>query len=557
MISLILTLFDCFAWPLRRLGVDYPQFRAILQTKLMLDARRPRGAFGQQSSKKNRNTFALTLLSYAFVGVFISQLVAMVRSPLVSLTIIHTAIMAMISLALLGDYSTVLLDTTDNRVLLPRPVRRRTILFARLAHILVYLLVITLSLSVGTFIVGAAKLGPVFLPVFAGTLVLSVGLVVGTVSLAYLLGMRFIPQEKLRDVITYAQIVMIVVFVAGYQIVPRLLEPAMNANLSLAGRTWIYFCPPAWMAGPIDLALGHAGRAQVMLSIEAMLAPILLLLIVAALAPKFQPAALEGDERPARRGNSPAEHRQGRLSLLARVVARRPAERGAFELVWRLSSRDRQYKLRVYPTVAFTFVFAFMWMFMLTGTEQGLAANLAGMPHTDKHLFLLYFASMLAPASLIHLRFSNQPEAAWIYFALPLDRPGEILLGALKAIVVRLMLPTFALVAALTLAIWGWRVLPDILLALAVTLLICVLEALMVARRLPFSEATSNMENSGRSLRSLLLMPLVAAFGLAHYLIRPFPLIVLAAVPAVLLVALGCALLYRRTDWQAIRASAA
>ena len=42
MIALILRLFDCFSWLLRGLGVDYPQFRAILQTKLMLDVRRPR-----------------------------------------------------------------------------------------------------------------------------------------------------------------------------------------------------------------------------------------------------------------------------------------------------------------------------------------------------------------------------------------------------------------------------------------------------------------------------------------------------------------------------------
>jgi ABC-2 type transport system permease protein len=550
MIALILALFDGLAWLLRGLGVDYPQFRAILQTKLMLDARRPRGALAQRPAKKNRNIFALTLFSYAFVGFFISFMVAGPLAPLVSLTIIHAAIMAMIALSLLGDYSTVLLDTTDNRVLLPRPVDKRTILFARLAHILVYLLAITFALSAGTFVVGGITLGRTFPPVFAFTLVLSVGLIVGTVSLAYLLGMRFIPQEKLRDIINYAQIAMIVVFVAGYQIVPRLLEPVMKANLSLVDRTWIYFCPPVWMAGPIDLALGHRGFPQVMLSIEAMLAPVLMLLIVTVLAPTFQPAALEGGERPARRGSSPAVHRRRWLPLLSRLLTRRPAERGAFELIWRLSGRDRQYKLRVYPTVAFSFVFGFMYMLM--GVERGVAATLAELPQTNRHLLLLYFASMLAPASLIHLRFSNQPEAAWVYFALPLDRPGEVLLGALKAIVARLMLPTFALVAAMTLAIWGWRVLPDVLLALAVTLLICLLQALIVARHLPFSESPGAMEDSGRSLRSLLLMPILGAFAFAHYLIHPFPLVVLAATPVVLLVAVACAQVYRRTNWSAV-----
>ena len=549
MIALILRLFDCFSWLLRGLGVDYPQFRAILQTKLMLDVRRPRGAFAQRSNK-NRNMFALTLVSLAFMGVFISPLVAKVQSPLVSLTFIHAVIMVMLAMSLLGDYSTVLLDTTDNHVLLPRPVSRRTVLFARLAHIFTYLLLITASLGAATFVVGTIVRGGAFLPAFALSLTLSVGLIVGVVSLAYLVGMRLIPEERLRDLLTYAQIVMLVVVVAGYQLVPRLVGSAVKAKLDLAAQNWIYFCPPTWMAGLVDLALGNRGAAQVVLSIEALLAPVLLLLIVAVLAPTFQPAALEGDRTGSAKRAAAGAIRQRWPAVLARLVARNPAERGAFDLVWRLAGRDRLYKLRVYPGLAFAFVFALIWM--LTGPERGQTVTLGGLPQTDRHLILLYCASLAAPAALLHLRFSSQFEAAWIYSALPLYRPGEVLLGAFKAVMVRLMLPTFAVLAAIALVVWGWRVLPDVLLASVVLVLICLIEALLVGRHLPFSESAGAMESSGRTLRSMLLMPIVGGFGLAHYAIRPYPFVVLGAIPIVLLLAFACARLYQRTTWSAI-----
>ena len=188
---------------------------------------------------------------------------------------------------------------------------------------------------------------------------------------------------------------------------------------------------------------------------------------------------------------------------------------------------------------------------MLTGAERGQTVTLGGLPQTDRHLILLYCASLAAPAALLHLRFSSQFEAAWIYSALPLHRPGEVLLGAFKAVMVRLMLPTFAVLAAIALVVWGWRVLPDVLLASVVLVLICLIEALLVGRHLPFSESAGAMESSGRTLRSMLLMPIVGGFGLAHYAIRPYPFVVLGAIPIVLLLAFA-ARLYQRTTWSAI-----
>ncbi len=306
------------------------------------------------------------------------------------------------------------------------------------------------------------------------------------------------------------------------------------------------------MAGPFELVFGQAGLPAVVLSVEAMLGPVLLLVLLAALANAFQPALMEGEVGQAGGGRArPAAARRRWLPLIARLATGDPVERGAFELVWHLSGRDRHYKLRVYPSIAFTFIFAFMLLFVDAG--RGLTNAMAELHQTNKHLLLLYFASTLAPASLIQLRFSSQFEAAWIYSALPLRRPGEILSGAMKTIIVRLMLPTFLLLVVLTLAIWGWRVLPDIVLASAVTLLACVIEGLLIARRLPFSESAGALEDSGRSLRGLFLLLIVGILAGVHYAIRPYPAVVWGAVPVVLVATFGFMRLYRATSWAAVR----
>ena len=61
--------------------------------------------------------------------------------------IVHTYIIFMMAMTLVTDFATVLLDTTDNQVILPRPVSSKTLFMARLVHILLYLLQFTIALS--------------------------------------------------------------------------------------------------------------------------------------------------------------------------------------------------------------------------------------------------------------------------------------------------------------------------------------------------------------------------------------------------------------------------
>jgi hypothetical protein len=150
---------------------------------------------------------------------------------------------------------------------------------------------------------------------------------------------------------------------------------------------------------------------------------------------------------------------------------------------------------------------------------------------------------------LFGLGSSTQFEAAWIYYALPLKRPGELMLGAIKALACRLALPVFGVLAAILLALGGLQLLPDVALALCLNGLVASLCALVVARDLPFSCAATAAQTGGKvALAFVLLLPPALA-GLLHYGLTSVPG---AVTLAILPVACLCAVMFRsyaRLGW--------
>ncbi len=555
MVDLLLRLFDVFQIPLVRLGVDYRQFRAILEAKLTLDSRR-QTPWAQRADKKSGwGSMAVTMLFYGFIGLFAASILFGARSALTGMTIVNAFIMTMIAMAVIADYSTVLLDTRDNAILQPRPVGGRTILVARIAHILIYLSLLALSLSLATIVTGTIVLHPLFPVVYLVTLCCSVGLVVCLASVFYLVAIRLMDAERFRNVLMYAQVGMSVLIFGGYQFLPQLLDFRVLRDLTIDDRWWIYVLPPAWMAAPIDLLTGHAGVPQIVLTCLAFVVPVAAMwIMVRELAPRFNRALAMLDATPADGKNSARE--TAGPSLLCRVfrlASRRPAERAAFELIWQLTARDRQFKLRTYPSMAMMFVMSFA--FLLFSDPRGMRYALENLPQTQKYLFPLYFACAMVPMIVLQLRYSDKHEAAWIYGALPLARPGDVLMGGLKVVLVRFVVPTSVLVAGVVLAIWGVSKLPDIVLAFCAIVLAAILQSLLFGRRLPFSEGYGVMEGSGRSAKGFLLLVVPGILGGAHYVLLLVPGGVVMAIPAVVLIVILVARGYSNTDWATLGAA--
>lgn len=550
----VLYLFDRLAGPVRWLGGDYAQFRAILEAKLVLDSRR-QGMFANPhpSRKRASGAFNLTLLLFGFMGASAGATLLMVEPPLLSVGIIHLFIMTMMTMSLLADFSSVLLDTADNLILLPRPVSGRTLVLARLAHIATYLGLLTLSLSLGSLAFGTWKWGLAFAPVFFMTLVLSILLVLSLAGMLYLGVLRFAGRERLRDIIVYVQVIMTAFIVLGYQqVLPKLMVFAERQFAGLEHRVWAYLLPPVWLAAPVDMLVGRAAMPQIVMTGEALiLPPLALLLLIRYLAPRFQ-ESLAGLEAGAggRFVGRAGLRRRSLGGWIAWVVGRDRTGRALFEFLWRLCSRDRHLKMRAYPSLLVIPIAVFG---IIAAGQRNLAAALEQLPQTSKHLLALYVACATVPPIVALAGYSDEYEAAWVFLALPFQRPGRILLETVKVVGLRFVLPIHAVICGLVLLVWGRRAMLDVLVATAALVLVTVSLAYLMARRLPFSQRMGTGERAGGFGGVFLHLVVPALIGVTHYALRPWPWALVGLMVAFLLAAAVPARAIVRTQWPDIR----
>ncbi|MDH5706780.1 MAG: hypothetical protein OEZ45_12260 [Candidatus Aminicenantes bacterium] len=555
MTDFILSIIDLFKGLFRLLKVDYKKFRVILWVKLTDDNRQEKSIVQRKSKKQMSNSLGWIAFIYAFIGILVGLMLLGIQDLFVSMILVFAIIMVMTAVALISDFTSVLLDTTDNAILLPRPVDSRTLVVARLAHIVIYIMLITLSLSAASIAIGTFKLGPVFTLVFLLSLIFSVLFVVFVANVFYLLLMKISGGEHFRDIILYFQIFMAAFAMGSYQLLPRLIEFDALKSFTFPIRWWTYLVPPAWMAAPIDAAVnGDLSGPKIVLSLLGLFVPFVsIVVVVRFLAPGFN-RALSQMETMGSSGKRDQKEKGERWNLPAffsRLLTSNPAERAVFQLSWRLSSRDRKFKLKTYPTFGYMLIIAFV----LTLFEEGtILQKLQELPSTQKYIIFLYIGCILIPIVVLQQRFSDQYEAAWIYHALPFAKPGDIQKGSLKAMIVKYGLPVFTPLVILVLLVWGPAVIDDIVLAFMNMVISSLILAFMGRGDLPFSRRYGGAAESQRGLSAFMMFIVPAFLGLIHYGMTFIPY----AIPVGILITAGIAYIgmkaYGNIGWQTIRA---
>ncbi len=554
MTDFILNIMDLFKGLFRLLKVDYEKFRIILWTKLTDDNRQEKSIVQRKGKKQMSNSLAVVALVYAFMGIFAGLMLLGIQDLFVSMVLVFAIIMVMTAVALISDFTSVLLDTTDNAILLPRPVDSRTLVVARLAHIVIYILLITLSLSAVSIVIGTAKFGPVFTLVFFLSLILSVLFVVFVANVFYLLLMKVSSGEHFRDIILYFQIFMAAFAMGSYQLLPRLIEFDALKTFTFPIKWWTYVVPPAWMAAPIDAAVtGDLSNPKLVLSLLGLLIPVVsVVVVIRFLAPGFNRsiARMEIVDSSRDKDRGKKGEKWNLASFFSRLLTFNPAERAAFQLSWRLSSRDRKFKLKTYPTFGYMLIIAFV----LTVVRDGeILQTIQSLPSTQKYIIFLYLGCILIPIVVLQQRFSDQYEAAWIYHVLPFSRPGDIQKGSLKAMVFKYSVPVFVPLVILVLLVWGPGVLDDVVFAFMNMLISSLVLAFIGKGDLPFSRRYGGASERQRGLSGFLMFLVPSGLGLIHFGMTFVPY----AIPVGILMSAGIVYVgmkaYGNLRWDAIR----
>lgn len=549
--KILLSFLDLFRWAYNLLKVDYEQVRSIVAIKLMMDNRRQLVGYQRKNKKEPANMFIRSMIFYAIFGSFVGWAVYAIPSFMVAMIMFYAYIMVMIAMTLITDFSSILLDTSDNTIILPRPVDGRTLFASRLTHILLYLGQLISALSIAPLIAASIKYGALLGVFFVIGIILAAATSVFITNAIYLLVLQFASEEKLKNIINYFQIGMAVFFMAGYQILPKILNKFNFEGYVFEIKWWAFLLPPVWFAGSLEsIHQMSTDLSHLVLSVLALTIPATGLYVVGKyLSPIFarKLGAIGGD--PDQVKSTDKKEQSNRIATISGVITSSPIERGAFEALFKILGRDRKIKLKVYPAYGYIFIFGFI--FILTGKDE-IATVWQALPQTKYHLLLIYLTFMVVQVALYEIPYSDDFKASWLYFSAPIQRPGEILSATVKAIMLRLFIPGYILISAVVLFVWKAAAIDDLIFGLFNNYMMLLVFASINKKYLPFSMAPNARNQMGNIVRSMLTFILIGLIGLSHYLLSLMPILVLAAIPVQILCIWLLQRSYGRTSWDDI-----
>ncbi|TYP72033.1 hypothetical protein [Paenibacillus methanolicus] len=503
-------------------GVDYPIMRRMLQVKLTMDSRRVPTVIAQTSNKKKEadtggplpdvNYFIRSLWLYALLGLILVPFVVMGDNYMFQAAIVFGMFMFLIATSMISDFSSVLLDLRDKSILHTKPVHPRTIHAARTVHILIYLSFLTAALAGPSLLAGAIRHGLAFLLLFLIEVVLANMLIVVLTALLYIVLLRLFDGEKLKDMINYVQILLSLVIAVGYQVVARSFE-WMELQVNFLFQWWHVFVPPIWFAAPFELLLhGDRSAPTLLLTVLAVLIPVLAMLLYGKLIPVFE----RNLQKLADQGAMRASRKSRFADRAARLLCRTSEERTFFRFTLNMLKGEREFKLKTYPSVGFSIIFPFI--FLYSAFSDMSWEDFSG----SRSYITIYFSGMLIPTVAYMMKFSGTYKGAWIYGVAPVSHRQVIVTGVLKAALLRLFAPVFAALAVIFAALFGLRILPDLVAVLLAMLLYAYLCFNVFNRELPFSHAFEGATGGG-GVAMFGLVLLIVAFALAHVAITFIP----------------------------------
>ena len=538
-----------------RLDVNFEQLLAIVEVKLKMDNRRARFNQWNKKQSESNSTFFLTLGLYFLMASAFSAFIYFSVSIIAIYSLISAMMMFMLAMTLITDFSAVILDSNDNAVLLPRPIDDRTLLIARITHILMYLLSMMLALAIPFMVVTMFKYGVLASISFLFISLLSLILIVFLTNIFYLVLMQFTSEERLRNVINTFQIILTFTFMGGYRLVGRLVNfDALMNGVDTKVQWWYFFVPPIWMGNSMNVIIKHEFDATKFLFIFLTLTvPFMVVFFVNNVFSGIFNQKIAGMDIAKRQEKIPNKvAKKGLIETLSGIFTGTSMERGAFEFVWKITSRDRKFKLRIYPSLAYLLIYP---IFMI-GTGRGDGSFVQQIEHLRESMGIGIVVIYLCGTVLLTIRSqisqSEDFKAAWLYELAPIIKPGEILSGSMRAIMVKFLLPITIFLSLVLSIIWGVDLLDDLLFGMLTITNLDLLLSIGMSNELPFS--TEIKKNGGGSfIRNMAYVFIAGIIGLVHYFMMQVPYVIGVFVLIQLVLVVYLFKKYREVAWGKVR----
>ncbi|KOS63135.1 hypothetical protein FJQ98_24965 [Lysinibacillus agricola] len=506
----ILQVLDKIQFIFVKMGVDYEIMRKILHIKLTMDERKVPTIFNQASNKNKEEQkygYIKSLWIYVLFGLMLIPFMGFGQNYLFQMSIAYAMIIFIIMTTLISDFSSVLLDVRDRSILSTKPISARTINAAKFMHIFIYLTYLTIAFTAISLVVGLFRQGIVFFILTLLLLVLINIFIVVLTAVLYIAILRFFDGEKLKDIINYVQIGLSLMLMIGYQVLIRSFE-FVNFDMVVTFHWWSVFLIPMWFAAPYELLLnGDVSLFTVIFSILAVVMPIISIWLYLKLIPTFE----RNLQKLLNTSKSKKEKNNRLKTLLLKTICRTNEERAFYRFASLMMKQEREFKLKVYPSLGFSFVIPFIFMFSFSRSEA--------IDYTVSMSYLnIYFSMLIIPSAVLLLGYSGKYKAAWIYKVFPIKDYTDLKKGSLKAFLIKLYSPLYIVLSIIFCFIYGTRIIPDLLSVLVASCMYTVICYIGMGSKIPFTKPYNEVGDAQSWKTVILLIPLGVLAGLHYFL---------------------------------------
>lgn len=504
-----LKILDLFRPLFEAFGVEYEKMRLIVSMKLTLDKRK-------NNSSENKNSLMQSVILYLVIGLVASRIIVMPIDIMTKMTVLFALIFVMLLTCFITDFSSVILDTYDRHIIGITDVKDITLNMAKIVHIIIYISIISLSISTFSILMILMAYNIGFCLLFILCMILMDFLLIMMTSVIYYLLIKIFKGEKLKDVLNLFQIFMIFVFSIMYYFITSSLSD-IQINYTFSINAYDLFIPFMWFASLFCVIFyGKIQTLYIIMAILGIIVPILSILIYIKLTPAFE-RNLDKLEQVSY-NEKDSKSKKSFVSKLANKICKNNEEKSFFEFIYTNLSRDREFKTRVYPTLASGIIMPLVLFFVTYDRSISIMEYLKSLSTTNNFLNI-YLAVILLQNCILLLKYSKEYEASFIYDVLPISKKKNIYSAEFKVIIIKLFVPVFIIIGIPYLILFKAKFIVHLLIAFVSTIFISMGTFRVNDKSLPFSEDYAVTANTSNFLNIIKSIGFVGVAVLLHYLI--------------------------------------
>lgn len=504
-----LKILDLFRPLFEAFGVEYEKMRLIVNMKLTLDKRK-------NNSSENKNSLMQSVILYLIIGFVASRIIVMQLDIMTKMTVLFALIFVMLLTCFITDFSSVILDTYDRHIIGITDVKDITLNMAKIVHIVIYISIMSLSISAFSILMILMVYNIGFCLLFILCMILMDFLLIMMTSVIYYLLIKIFKGEKLKDVLNLFQIFMILVFSIIYYFITSSLSD-IQINYTFSIKAYDLFIPFMWFASLFCVIFyGKIQTLYIIMSILGIIVPILSIFIYIKLTPAFE-RNLEKLEQVSY-NEKDSKTKKSFVSKLGDKICKNNEEKSFFEFIYINLSRDREFKTRVYPTLASGIIMPLVLLIVTYDRSMSIMEYLKSLSTTNNFLNI-YLAVILLQNCILLLKYSKEYEASFIYDVLPISKKKNIYSAEFKVIIIKLFVPVFIIIGIPYLILFKAKFIVHLLIAFVSTIFISMGTFRVNDKSLPFSEDYAVTANTSNFLNIIKSIGFVGVAVLLHYLI--------------------------------------